>query len=67
VSRFRRFRLGQAVATPGALAAIEASDDSLLELLERHVTGDWGVVDAHDARENEDAITVPTFPGYCHK
>jgi hypothetical protein len=48
-----RFNLGQVVATPGALAELEASGDSLLSYLNRHVTGDWGEVDAHDRKENE--------------
>jgi hypothetical protein len=53
-----RFKLGQTVATPGALAAIEASGESVSTYLSRHVSGDWGVVDADDARENEYAIIV---------
>jgi hypothetical protein len=47
------FALGQIVATPGALAAIEASGDDPLALLSRHVSGDWGDLDEHDRRENE--------------
>jgi hypothetical protein len=41
------------VATPGALAALEASGESLSDYLTRHLSGDWGDVDAEDARENE--------------
>jgi hypothetical protein len=48
-----RFKPGQVVATPGALAALEASGESLLTYLQRHLSGDWGEVDEHDARENE--------------
>ena len=47
------FTLGQVVATPGALEAIEASGDSLSSYLSRHQSGDWGEVDAHDRRENQ--------------
>jgi hypothetical protein len=47
------FTLGQVVATPGALKAIEASGDSLFTYLSRHQSGDWGEVDAHDRRENQ--------------
>lgn len=47
------FRPGQVVATPGALDALKTSGDSLLDLLMRHLTGDWGEVDEHDRRENE--------------
>ena len=46
------FTLGQVVATPGALKAIEASGDSLSSYLGRHQSGDWGNVDAHDRKEN---------------
>jgi hypothetical protein len=48
-----RFNPGQVVATPGALAALEASGESLFEYLKRHLSGHWGNVDAEDARDNE--------------
>ena len=47
------FPLGQVVATPGALAEMEASGESLFSYLQRHLSGDWGEIDAHDRRENE--------------
>ena len=47
------FTLGQVVATPGALKAIEASGDSLSSYVARHQSGDWGEVDAHDRKEND--------------
>jgi hypothetical protein len=47
------FTLGQVLATPGTLKAIEASGDSLSSYLARHQSGDWGDVDAHDRRENQ--------------
>jgi hypothetical protein len=53
-----RFEPGQVVATPGALAAFEASGESLLEFLQRHLSGDWGIVDDADRRENEVAIII---------
>jgi hypothetical protein len=49
----QRFRLGQVVATPGALAALEEAHQSPQEFLERHQSGDWGEVGAEDWRENE--------------
>ncbi len=48
-----RFLLGQVVATPGALRALEVSGESPLEYLRRHVSGDWGELDEEDRRENE--------------
>ena len=51
-----RFSPGSVVATPAALAALEAAGQSPLEFLQRHLRGDWGEVDAHDRRENELAL-----------
>jgi len=48
-----RFPMGQIVATPGALQALEESGESPGIFITRHVTGDWGEVDEHDQRENE--------------
>jgi hypothetical protein len=48
-----RFALGQVVATPGALAALQEARQSPLEFLRRHQTGDWGDVPPEDAQENE--------------
>ena len=47
------FPLGQIVATPGALEALEASHQSATEFLTRHGRGDWGEVSADDVVENE--------------
>lgn len=44
------------MATPGALAAVNASGDSLLDLLMRHLTGDWEGMSEHDRRENESSV-----------
>jgi hypothetical protein len=48
-----KFSLGQLVATPGALAAVEQSGDNLALFIRRHVQGDWGDLCADDIRENE--------------
>jgi hypothetical protein len=40
-----RFALGPCVATPGALAALEAAGQTFLEFLARHQAGDWGELD----------------------
>jgi len=50
------FKLGRVVATPAALAALEAAGVGAMSLVCRHVAGDFGEVDAHDRRANEDAI-----------
>ncbi len=47
------FPLGQIVATPGALDALEQAGQSAHELLTKHVHGEWGELDADDRRENE--------------
>ena len=46
------FELGQLVATPGALAALEKSGQSPTDFLSRHVTGDWGELREDDRKEN---------------
>lgn len=50
------FALGQVVATPGALNALAELDISPLELIHRHVTGDWGDLGAEDKQQNLLAI-----------
>src|SRR5262245_33571871 len=47
------FSLGEIVATPGAIEALVEANQPTLELLIRHVTGDWGDLGAEDIRENE--------------
>jgi hypothetical protein len=47
------FPLGQIMATPGALEALEASHQSPAEFLTRHARGDWGELSADDITENE--------------
>ena len=47
------FPLGQIVATPSALAALEKAGQTPLDFLSRHVRGDWGELDEHDRKENE--------------
>jgi hypothetical protein len=49
-----KFPLGQVVATPGALAALDML--TIAALLNRHENGDWGDVDAADAAENERSL-----------
>lgn len=49
------FTLGQIVATPAALSA-SRYPEQFLELLARHVHGDWGCVDPDDAEANRVAV-----------
>ena len=48
-----KFSAGHIVATPGALEAFDASGESPLTFLQRHLAGDWGELDDDDVRENE--------------
>ncbi len=51
-----KFQLGQLVATPGALRALEEAGQSPAFFLDRHLAGDWGEVDAEDKRANDEAL-----------
>jgi len=46
------FGVGQIVATPGALAALQKTGQTAVEFLARHVTGDWGELPVEDRTEN---------------
>lgn len=48
-----KFPLGRIVATPGALAALQAAGQNPHEFLSRHLQGDWGDVPEEDRQENE--------------
>ena len=50
--RLALFRLGQVVATPGALSALERAGNTPQTFLERHMCGDWGDLDEEDQQEN---------------
>lgn len=54
------FHPGQCVVTASLFHAIreQGQEDmvTLMPYLDRHVTGDWGEVDAHDQRVNADAL-----------
>lgn len=52
------FALGQVVATPGALHALEAAHITPAQLLARHQLGDWGDLDAHDRAVNRKALVL---------
>jgi hypothetical protein len=50
------FPLGQLVATPGALRALQRGEQSPIEFINRHVRGDWGELDEEDQRENDFSV-----------
>jgi len=50
------FRLGQTVATPCAIEAMQKASQSPWEFLSRHVAGDWGNVSADDKALNDAAL-----------
>ena len=52
----QKFRLGQVVATPGALDALENAGQSASEFLTRHVQGDWGLVSQEDREANDASL-----------
>jgi hypothetical protein len=52
----RLFPLGHLVATPGALAALAERGVQPVDLVHRHLTGDWGELDEHDVHENRFAL-----------
>lgn len=51
-----KFPLGQLVATPGALDALEESGEGPLDFVSRHASGDWGDVCDADKQSNEEAL-----------
>lgn len=53
-----RFKLGRILATPGALGAIADAHISIVDLLIRHMSGDWGDLPDTDRQQNDAAITT---------
>ena len=47
------FELGQIVATPGALAALEKAGQQPGEFLTRHANREWGDLSVEDRKEND--------------
>jgi hypothetical protein len=52
-----KFSLGRTVATPGALDALEQSDESPALFLRRHASGDWGDLGDEDKTLNDQAVS----------
>ncbi len=53
LSRQPAFKLGQIVATPGALAALKKAGQQPGEFLARHVNREWGYLSQEDRKEND--------------
>ena len=51
-----KFNLGQILATPGALEALQESGQNVKFFLAKHVRGDWGEVCPSDAQLNDQAL-----------
>jgi hypothetical protein len=51
-----KFRLGEVVATPGAIEALKEADQSPQHFLDLHVSGAWGDLDNEDRKANDAAI-----------
>lgn len=51
-----KFHLGQLVATPGALQALEEAGETPAHFLDRHQNADWGEVCDEDKRLNDEAL-----------
>ena len=51
-----KFSLGQIVATPGALEALQESGEAATGFLQRHVKGDWGDLCDEDRQANDQAL-----------
>ena len=51
-----KFSLGQIVATPGALEALQKAGQSATEFLQRHSQGDWDDVCEEDRLANDQSL-----------
>jgi hypothetical protein len=52
----RLFSLGQIVATPGALQALETAGQLASHFLVKHALGDWGCLCDEDKAANDEAL-----------
>jgi hypothetical protein len=55
-----KFLPGDMVATPGAIAAFQATGENMCDFLERHLHGDWGAVSEGDWQLNDQAVEDET-------
>jgi hypothetical protein len=50
------FKSGTLLATPGAMALINETGTNTLQLMARHLNGDWGDLDDEDKALNDEAV-----------
>lgn len=50
------FKLGQVLATPGAIEALEQSGQNVWELISLHMQGQWGQLSDEDRFLNDQAV-----------
>lgn len=50
------FDTGQLLATPAALTHLASNGIASLDLIRRHVNGDWGDLQAEDRKLNDQAV-----------
>jgi hypothetical protein len=50
------FQMGRLVGTPGAIAFCDEHSINIIDLVRRHLRGDWGDLDAWDKSANDKAI-----------
>lgn len=55
-----KFELGQVVATPGALEALQRNGQMALTFVSRHVQGEWGELSDEDSYANDMALVHDT-------
>ena len=51
------FPLGQVVITPGAIEALDDSNELPITFLRKHQSGDWGIVGKEDWEENQFSLS----------
>ena len=51
-----KFPMGQVVATPGAIEAMEKAGQTADFFLDQHASGNWGIVDQEDWQLNDQAV-----------
>ena len=51
-----KFDCGVLLATPGASEAFQRNDQTPLEFLRRHISGDWGDLCEEDRQANDQAL-----------